>query len=169
MAFWATGHRGKRNQLLKSLCYQGLTEFYYCLSSGNRVDGRARWKDGGVLVVILVVVLCVLVLAIALLFIKKRREAPYSVPVADEGQDSIMPYHDDGAGEEDTFNYDIHHLMKYSYRDGHGTVTKSVNGKELAAEHIELLNQAPDGGRTDTCYCWNRIPCCSTNNSAIIA
>lgn len=123
--------------------------FYYCSSSGNRVDGRARWKDGGVLVVILVVVLCVLVLAIALLIVKKRREAPYSVPVGDEGQDSIMPYHDDGAGEEDTFNYDIHHLMKYSYRDGHGTVTKSVNGKELAAEQLELLNQAPDGGRID--------------------
>lgn len=93
--------------------------------------------------------LCVLVLAIALLIIKKRREAPYSVPVGDEGQDSIMPYHDDGAGEEDTFNYDIHHLMKYSYRDGHGTVTKSLNGKELTAENMELLAaQAPDGGKT---------------------
>lgn len=131
--------------------------FYYCSSSGNRVDGRARWKDGGVLVVILVVVLCVLVLAIALLIVKKRREAPYSVPVGDEGQDSIMPYHDDGAGEEDTFNYDIHHLMKYSYRDGRGTVTKSVNGKELAAEQLELLNQAPDGGRIDATGNFSKI------------
>ncbi len=98
--------------------------------------------------------LCILALAIALLIVKKRREAPYSVPVAEEGQDSIMPYHDDGAGEEDTFNYDIHHLMKYSYRDGHGTVTKSVNGKQQADE-MELLTHGTDGanfsaeGRTD--------------------
>lgn len=97
------------------------------------------------LVVIFCVVLCVLILAIALLIIKKRREAPYSVPVGEEGQDSIMPYHDDGAGEEDTFNYDIHHLMKYSYRDGHGTITKSVNGKERATENVELLSQGTDG------------------------
>ena len=127
-------------------------EFCSFFFSGNRVDGRARWRDGGVLVVILTVVLCVIVLAVALLFIKKQREAPYSVPVGDEGQDSIMPYHDDGAGEEDTFNYDIHHLMKYSYRDGHGTISKPVNGKEL--ESIELLSQATDGmmvgGRKDS-------------------
>lgn len=111
------------------------------------MDGRARWKDGGILVVILIVVFCVLVLAIALLVIKKQREAPFSVPVGDEGQDSIMPYHDDGAGEEDTFNYDIHHLMKYSYRDGHGTITKPVNGKELTPENMELLSaSATDGG-----------------------
>ncbi|XP_028409982.1 protocadherin-like protein isoform X2 [Dendronephthya gigantea] len=110
---------------------------------GNRVDGRARWKDGGVLVVIFIVVLCVLILAIALLIIKKQREAPYSVPVGDEGQDSIMPYHDDGAGEEDTYNYDINHLMKYSYRDGHGTITKSVNGKDV--EQMELLSTRTDG------------------------
>ena len=108
-------------------------------------------------------------LAIALLIIKKRREAPFSVPVADEGQDSIMPYHDDGAGEEDTFNYDIHHLMKYSYKDGHGTMSKSVNGKQL--EQIELLNSATDGAgvmlegkipsllntRTTTVYCLGYI------------
>ena len=91
----------------------------------------------------MIVVFCVLVLAVALLLIKKHREAPYSVPVADEGQDSIMPYHDDGAGEEDTFNYDIHHLMKYSYKDGHGTVSKPVNGKQL--EQMELLSYATDG------------------------
>lgn len=119
-------------------------------STGNRIDGRSRWRDGGVLIVILCVVLCVLVIAVALLFIKKRREAPYSVPVGDEGQDSIMPYHDDGAGEEDTFNYDIHHLMKYSYRDGHGTVTKEVNGKDIPMERMELLGQAPTATTTIT-------------------
>ena len=110
------------------------------------MDGRARWKDGGVLIIILCVVLCVIVLAIALLFVKKRREAPYSVPVGDEGQDSIMPYHDDGAGEEDTFNYDIHHLMKISYRDGHGTVTKGMNGGDIPLKKMEqgaLLSEAP--------------------------
>lgn len=93
---------------------------------------------------ILCVVLCVLILATALLFVKKRREAPYSLPVGDEGQDSIMPYHDEGAGEEDTFNYDIHHLMKYSYRDGHGTVTKPMNGKDV--EHVELLTRESTRG-----------------------
>lgn len=93
---------------------------------------------------ILCVVLCVLVLATVLLFVKKRREAPYSLPVGDEGQDSIMPYHDEGAGEEDTFNYDIHHLMKYSYRDGHGTVTKPMNGKDV--EHVELLTHESTRG-----------------------
>lgn len=85
-----------------------------------------------------------MLLALILLFIKKQREAPHSVPVGDEGQDSIMPYHDDGAGEEDTYDYDINQLMKYSYRDGHGTVSKHANGKE--PEQVVLLNRiSPDG------------------------
>ena len=128
--------------------YKRFTTLYsniYLHFAGNRVDGRARWQDGGVLVVILCVVLCILILAVALAIVKKRREAPYSVPVGYEGQDSIMPYHDDGAGEEDTFNYDIHHLMKYSFRDGHGTVTKGVNGKEIPREEIELLSREAGG------------------------
>lgn len=101
------------------------------------------------------VVLCVVVLAIALLFVKKRREAPYSVPVGDEGQDSIMPYHDDGAGEEDTFNYDIHHLMKISYRDGHGTVTKGENGNEIPLKRMEMpLSEAPPPGGRDSIDLW---------------
>ena len=68
-----------------------------------------------------------------------------------------------------TFNYDIHHLMKYSYKDGHGTMSKSVNGKQL--EQIELLNSATDGAgvmlegkitsllntRTTTVYCLGYI------------
>lgn len=101
-------------------------------SSGNRVDGRVRWKDDGVFVVIFIVVLFVLILAIALLVIKKRREALHSVA-----------YHDDGDGEEDTFNHCIHHSMKYSHKDGHGTASKSVNGTPL--DQMELLSYNTDG------------------------
>lgn len=55
--------------------------------------------------------------------ILKRRTPPPVVPVALEDghvHDNIRPYHDEGAGEEDNFGYDITQLMKYTYVEGGG-------------------------------------------------
>jgi len=68
------------------------------------------------------VIACVLVIILAILAIigavlLKRRPQPTVVAVVEDGHvhDNVRPYHDEGAGEEDNFSYDIKTLMKYTY------------------------------------------------------
>ena len=52
----------------------------------------------------------------------KRRPAPVAEVLVDDGHvhDNIRVYHDEGAGEEDNFGYDINQLMKYTYVENGG-------------------------------------------------
>ena len=61
----------------------------------------------------------------------KRRREPVVVAVVEDGHvhDNVRPYHDEGAGEEDNFGYDITQLMKYTYVENGGLVgTGDVGG-----------------------------------------
>lgn len=57
------------------------------------------------------------ILAIIGAVLLKRRPQPTVVAVVEDGHvhDNVRPYHDEGAGEEDNFSYDIKTLMKYTY------------------------------------------------------
>ena len=63
----------------------------------------------------MMVVLLAILFIVAAVLIKRRK--PAVVVVTDDGHvhDNVRPYHDEGAGEEDNFGYDIHQLMKYTY------------------------------------------------------
>lgn len=67
-----------------------------------------------VIAILLVVLLAILFIVGAVLL--KRRKPPIVI-VTEDGHvhDNVRPYHDEGAGEEDNFGYDIHQLMKYTY------------------------------------------------------
>lgn len=82
-------------------------------SAGTRPG--SRWANPAVIAIILVILLAILIIIGAVLL--KRRPNPTMVAVVEDGHvhDNIRPYHDEGAGEEDNFGYDISTLMKYTY------------------------------------------------------
>lgn len=73
----------------------------------------------GVIAIVLVVLLAVLAITL-FVFLKKRAPPPVVPVMLEDGHvhDNIRPYHDEGAGEEDNFGYDITQLMKYTYIEG---------------------------------------------------
>lgn len=75
----------------------------------------SKWANPAVIAIVLVVLLAILAIVGAVLL--KRRPVPAVVAVVEDGHvhDNIRPYHDEGAGEEDNFGYDITTLMKYTY------------------------------------------------------
>lgn len=112
----------------------------------------------GVIAMVLVVLLAVL--AITLFVFLKKRAPPPVVPVTLEDghvHDNIRPYHDEGAGEEDNFGYDITQLMKYTYIEGggggggyggagggYGAGGKGYsNGSAVAEENITVAENKP--------------------------
>lgn len=110
-----------------------------------------------VIACILVIILAVLIIIAAVLL--KRRPAPV-VTVVEDGHvhDNVRPYHDEGAGEEDNFGYDISMLMKYTYVEngmagtggaGYGKFKNggASNGEEefTVAESKPLLQGAMPG------------------------
>ncbi|XP_048576731.1 protocadherin-like protein isoform X1 [Nematostella vectensis] len=74
-----------------------------------------------VIACVAVVLLAVMVIMGAVL-LKKRTPPPVIPVMVEDGHvhDNIRPYHDEGAGEEDNFGYDITQLMKYTYVEGGG-------------------------------------------------
>ena len=75
----------------------------------------SRWVNPAVIACVLVIILAILAIIGAVLL--KRRPQPTVVTVVEDGHvhDNVRPYHDEGAGEEDNFSYDITTLMKYTY------------------------------------------------------
>ncbi|KAJ7384989.1 beta-catenin binding [Desmophyllum pertusum] len=108
-----------------------------------------RFANPAVIACVLVIILAILAIIGAVLL--KRRPQPTVVAVVEDGHvhDNVRPYHDEGAGEEDNFGYDITQLMKYTYvengvasADGGG----GINEEEFTvAENKPLLQGALPG------------------------
>lgn len=109
----------------------------------------SRWANPAVIACILVILLAILVIIGAVLL--KRRPQPAVVAVVEDGHvhDNVRPYHDEGAGEEDNFGYDISTLMKYTYVEngvagtggvGHG---KFKNGGSSGEEEFTATETKP--------------------------
>ena len=66
---------------------------------------------------------------------------PPEKPPEAAGQGTIRFYSDVGAGEEDSSNYDLHHLLKYTYAD------KLHQGMDLehGHEHANIRNYEDSG------------------------
>lgn len=99
------------------ICPPGWTG-QYCgdvVKEPNPGTRGSRWANPAVIACILVIVLAVFIIIAAVLL--KRRPQPTVVDVVEDGHvhDNVRPYHDEGAGEEDNFGYDITTLMKYTY------------------------------------------------------
>ena len=117
----------------------------------------SRWANPAVIACILVIILAILIIIAAVLL--KRRPEPTVVAVVEDGHvhDNVRPYHDEGAGEEDNFGYDITTLMKYTYVEngiagtggtGYGKFKDGAsNGEEefTVAENKPLLQGAIPG------------------------
>eukprot|EP00794_Sanderia_malayensis_P018890 gene18890-20792_t len=84
------------------------------LISDPSAGTRAVMATGSLLglVVIVVVFLLAVVLA-ALLLARKFAKKTVPVYVDDDPHDNIMPYHDEGAGEDDFSNYDLEKLLAH--------------------------------------------------------
>ena len=130
----------------------------------------SRWANPAVIACILVIILAILIIVAAVLL--KRRPEPTVVAVVEDGHvhDNVRPYHDEGAGEEDNFGYDITTLMKYTYVEngiadtggtGYGKFKNGAsNGEEefIAAETKPLLQGAkPDASFRQTTVTKRRV------------
>lgn len=117
----------------------------------------SRWANPAVIACILVILLAILIIIGAVIL--KRRPQPAVVAVVEDGHvhDNVRPYHDEGAGEEDNFGYDITTLMKYTYVEngvagtggtGYGKFKNSGSSGEeefTVAEEKPLLQGAMPG------------------------
>ena len=104
---------------------------------------KAKWSWWAVLLLLLPLFLALLLLA-GYLACKKRPVPPLEEQApAEEGHGNVRTYKDEGAGEEDNYNYDLKHLMTFMYLEG--------GQSSLVHEHAGIRNYAEEGvGEVDT-------------------
>ena len=91
------------------------------------------------MLLIIPILLGLLLLAGYLACKKRPIPPPEEESAVGEGHGNVRTYKDDGAGEEDNFNYDLKHLMTFMYIQGRG------GSGEVEHEHASVRNYAEEG------------------------